>query len=59
MTDGILVEEMMSDNLLMKYFCVILDEAHERSRNTDLLLAMMLELLKSGKRPNFKLIICR
>lgn len=59
MTDGILVREMMADPLLTKYFCVILDEAHERSLNTDLLLAMLRKMLDTGKRPNFKLIVCR
>ena len=38
MTDGILLRELQEDFLLSKYSAVIIDEAHERSLNTDLLL---------------------
>ncbi len=38
MTDGILLKEVAQDLLLRKYRVVILDEAHERNINTDVLL---------------------
>jgi ATP-dependent RNA helicase DHX37/DHR1 len=38
MTDGILMREVQDDFLLRKYSVVVIDEAHERSLNTDLLL---------------------
>ena len=38
MTDGILLREAQADFLLRKYSCLIIDEAHERSLNTDLLI---------------------
>ncbi|KAJ1412834.1 hypothetical protein B484DRAFT_173441 [Ochromonadaceae sp. CCMP2298] len=41
MTDGILLKEVASDLLLRKYRVVILDEAHERNINTDVLLGML------------------
>ena len=41
MTDGILLNEMMTDFLLLKYSVIIIDEAHERKINTDLLLGLL------------------
>lgn len=40
MTDGILLKEVAQDLLLRKYRVVILDEAHERNINTDVLLGV-------------------
>ncbi|KAJ3783549.1 P-loop containing nucleoside triphosphate hydrolase protein [Lentinula aff. detonsa] len=39
MTDGMIVRELMSDPLLSKYSVIIVDEAHERSLRTDILIA--------------------
>lgn len=41
MTDGILLREMQNDFLLSKYSAIILDEAHERNLNTDILLGLL------------------
>ena len=38
MTDGILLRELQGDFLLSAYSCLVIDEAHERSLNTDLIL---------------------
>lgn len=55
MTDGILLRETLVDSDLEKYSCVIMDEAHERSLNTDVLLGLFKNLLV--RRRNLKLII--
>jgi len=41
MTDGILLKEIETDFLLTKYSCVLIDEAHERSLNSDILLSLL------------------
>ena len=54
-TDHILLNECLKDEQLLKYNCVIIDEAHERSIFTDLLLGMLKKCLK--KRPQLRVII--
>ena len=41
MTDGVLLREMMNDFKLTKYSSIIIDEAHERNINTDILIGML------------------
>ncbi|XP_045199872.2 uncharacterized protein LOC123554063 [Mercenaria mercenaria] len=55
MTDHILLNECLVDTHLSKYSCVIIDEAHERSIYTDLLLGMLKQTL--SKRPELKVVI--
>ncbi|KAI9934070.1 putative ATP-dependent RNA helicase DHR1 [Aspergillus wentii] len=40
MTDGILLREIAEDFSLSKYSIIVIDEAHERSVNTDILIGM-------------------
>jgi ATP-dependent helicase HrpA len=55
MTDGILLKELESDRLLRRYDTLIIDEAHERSLNIDLLLGVLKQLLP--KRPDLRVIV--
>lgn len=50
MTDGVLLREMMSDFLLTKYSAIIIDEAHERNINTDILIGMLSRVLKLRRK---------
>ena len=59
MTDGVLLKEIESDFLLSKYSAIVLDEAHECSVYTDILIGLLSRIVplrkKQGK--NLKLII--
>lgn len=59
MTDGVLLKEIECDFLLKKYSVVILDEAHERSAYTDILIGLLsrIVLLRKKKKDPLKLII--
>ncbi|XP_056633373.1 probable ATP-dependent RNA helicase kurz [Diorhabda sublineata] len=59
MTDGVLLKEMQTDFLLTKYSVVILDEAHERSVYTDILVGLLSRIvpLRHKKGDPLKLII--
>ncbi|KAJ4989026.1 ATP-dependent RNA helicase DHR1 [Stagonosporopsis vannaccii] len=41
MTDGVLLREITQDFILSKYSAIVIDEAHERSVNTDILIGML------------------
>ncbi|MFC7376265.1 ATP-dependent RNA helicase HrpA [Brachybacterium sp. GCM10030267] len=55
MTDGILLAEIGRDRLLKRYDAIIIDEAHERSLNIDVILGYLRQILP--QRPDLKVII--
>ncbi|KAJ3123944.1 hypothetical protein HK098_001533 [Nowakowskiella sp. JEL0407] len=55
MTDGMLLREAMTDPLMQKYSAIILDEAHERTLSTDILMGLIKEVCK--KRPDLKVVV--
>lgn len=65
MTDGVLLREISQDFILTKYSAIVIDEAHERSVNTDILIGMLSRIVdlradmakKDKKTKPLKLVI--
>ncbi|MHC5068090.1 MAG: ATP-dependent RNA helicase HrpA, partial [Planctomycetota bacterium] len=55
MTDGLLLAEAGRDRELLRYDAIVIDEAHERSLNIDVLLGLVRDLRR--RRPELRVVI--
>ncbi|EGR30485.1 hypothetical protein IMG5_130770 [Ichthyophthirius multifiliis] len=55
MTDGMLINEIQKDPLLTQYSVIMIDDIHERTINTDIILALLKKIRR--KNPVLKFVI--
>ncbi|KOX74136.1 putative ATP-dependent RNA helicase DHX35 [Melipona quadrifasciata] len=56
MTEGILLRELMSDPLLTNYSVIVVDEVHERTLLTDIIMGLLKKIIR--KRRSLRIVVC-
>lgn len=57
LTDGMLLQEMLADPLLKRYSAVVVDEAHERTLGTDMVMGFLKKLVYGDRRGSLKVVV--
>ena len=55
-TDGVLLQEMKSDPLLSEYSLVMIDDCHEQTMNTDMILGL-LKKIRRKREDSFRIVV--
>ncbi|XP_034189179.2 putative ATP-dependent RNA helicase DHX35 isoform X1 [Osmia lignaria lignaria] len=56
MTEGILLRELMNDPLLTSYSVIVVDEVHERTLLTDIIMGLLKKIIRKRKR--LRIVVC-
>ncbi|XP_043260885.1 probable ATP-dependent RNA helicase DHX35 isoform X6 [Colletes gigas] len=54
--EGILLRELMGDPLLTSYSVIVIDEVHERTLLTDIIMGLLKKIMR--KRKSLKIVVC-